>query len=303
MDLTDQIEAYIEVKGYSPNTRNSHRSILRDFNIWQMHRPSMTMSDKANEYGRFLRENCFRKPKTVDKQLGVVRRFCDWLRETGRVDAFRLDEQLIGRPEMQSVPEPPIGTDEVAKMLNVAAMRGGEIALRDSAMMLLAVTCGLTASEISSLNIGDINTFNSGDDMHYCGEVVEIPRLAGLMLRWYTRDRTDMYGSSPLFTAEPDESAERLTPKQVEARISSLLDVVGCSYEDAVPGDCQLRIAQSFKVLDESERRRAALSVQSMRYDIRKMPHGIIRDLRDRMFPSDHDRPKLMTDSTYRTIR
>lgn len=285
MDLTEQIESYLAVKDYSISTQRAQRSILNDFNTWQMHQPRIKMADKATGYQLFIRDNCFRKPKTIEKQIGVVRRFCSWLEETGRVDAFKLDEQLLGRPEMKTVPSPSIGPEEVVQILyTMSNCNNIQIALRDSAMLVLAVVCGLTANEIASLKISAFGNLRNGKDLYYCNTLIELPRVVSVLLTWYTRDRRAVYGNEPLFLLEDGNDSKGLSASMVKERISELLSIVGCTYEEAVPGDCQLRIAQYFKILDESERRIAATSIQKLAFEDSKMPHGYLSNLREKYF-------------------
>lgn len=278
MDLTDQIEAYLKAKDYSPKTVGPQRSVLGDFNTFQMHLPAATMAEKASRYGQFVRERQFLKPRTAERNMGVVRRFCKWLEETGRVDAFRLDEQMLGRPEMRKVPAPPVGEDEIVRMMHVAATNG-EAGVRDAAMTLLAVTCGLTASEISALDVCDVEGFGSGGELHYCGAIMRIPRITSRVVGWYVRDRRHFYGTEALFTEDGTDDGARCTAKFVKERIASMLAVVGCSYDDAVPGDCQYRIAQHFALLDEQGRRAAALAVQSEAYREVTLPRPLVESM------------------------
>lgn len=302
MNLEDQIGEYLRIKNYSPNTFKSHRSILLDFNRWQMHYPAVKMAEKADRYDQFLRENCFRKPKTADKQIGVVRRFCRWLADTGRVAAFRLDEQLLGRPEMRSVPAAPVGPDEVARMLHVAAAGGEDVALRDACMMLLAVTCGLTAAEISSLGAGSVFGTASGGELWYCGDLVEMPAITSAMLKWYVRGRRSCRGTDPLFTTTNGDDGDRLDPAYVRERVSALLATVGCEYEDAVPGDCQLRIAQHFRGLGEEERRVAAATVQTLSFKGSKMPVGLLAAMRGRFVERERGVPTVSVEGLSVTV-
>ena len=291
MDLTDQIESYLSARELSPSTVGPKRSILSDFNTFQMHAPAATMGEKESRYAQFVRERQFLKPKTADRNIAEVRRFCRWLRETGRVDAFRLDEQMLGRPEMAKVPEPAVGCDEIVRFMHVAAACGRE-GVRDAAMALLAVACGLTASEIASLDVGCVEGFGTTGEMRYCGEYVRLPRVTSRVLGWYVRDRRPSWGVEPLFTEDGTDDGARVSASFVRERVSSLLSAAGCSYEDAVPGDCQLRIAQHFKSLDEQGRRIAAMTVQSAAYRDLELPKPLVESMLEGVLARKGARPR-----------
>lgn len=293
MDLSDQIDAYLEAKEYKASTARWKRSMLDDFNRWQRHFPSLKLSGKVDGYSQYARENCFRKPKTADKQISTVKSFCDWLRETGRVEAFRLDEQFVGRPELRHVPKPPMGVPEIKRMLNIASLDPSEAVLRDCVMTLLSVVCGFSPAEIAGMRSYDVVNYTRGDEIRYCGVILELPRIVSVPFTWYLRDRADRYGDTPVFRKAGNcgEEAAGLTPRQVKARVKSMLATVNVSFEDAVPGDCQLRIAQHHSLLDAEGKRAAAAMMQTLSFKQNDAGYAYLQELRPKLDRNLHPFP------------
>lgn len=155
------IEAFLHFlqveKGFSSHTVSSYRCDLRQFKDY-------LKSIKVNSWEELSRDNLLsyiyflqkkkRAPATVARQVATIKSFCRFLQEEGMMSnnpAATLDTPRVGRrlPRVLSL-------GEVDDLLNCPPL-GGEIGLRDRAMLELLYATGLRVSELLSLNVGDVN--------------------------------------------------------------------------------------------------------------------------------------------------
>jgi len=154
--------AYLEFeRGLSRNTLEAYRSDLLQYGRFLAARGTTALDAEGSDIGDFLEElaaggeeRAPASPATLHRKAACLRSFYRHLRREGRLDndptaavsgprrGRRLPEVLT-RGEVAALLEQPRGTDPAA--------------LRDRALLEVMYACGLRASEVIGLEVGDVD--------------------------------------------------------------------------------------------------------------------------------------------------
>ncbi len=173
-----------------------------------------------DEHLRAFSAACYRRglsPRTIQRRLSAVRTFCRYL----------LREKHIGKNPVHSVSAPKgpkrlpenLDADRMARLLDIAG--DDPIVARDRAILELLYSSGLRLSELTGLDIGDIDLADA--TVHVTGKgnkdrIVPVGRYARKALTAWQLERGDMAapGETALFVSK---RGTRLSPRSVQARV------------------------------------------------------------------------------------
>lgn len=279
MDMTDDINEYLESKNLSAGTTRTQRSILLSFNKWAAVKSFRALSSAASAYGDYLKKRDGLKPKTIEKHIGVINGFCDWMMSSRDYSGFKLDEHFMGNPSFIEVPEPPVDKNDMQRMCKIA-IDEGPYGVKCATMALFVLTCGLRASEIASLTGLDVATdLSQPMYVRRCGFCIPLSKIAADMY-WCYRIDAKVPVIWPLFPTSSNPSIPMRT-SEVKRCINWILARIGHTYNEVSNDDSQLTIAQHFKHLSNDAKQAVAAYVQSMHYLTTPMPQTVYNTVMD----------------------
>ena len=148
-----------------------------------------------------------RNPGGCHAAYRAIRALCLWWEDETDGD-YRAPIHKVKPPKKNKQPLPGIPLDSVQQMVK-ACKTNSQLAPRDTAVLLTLLDTGCRASELISLNIGDvdiitgaINILHGKGDKH---RVVYIGKRTRLELRRYLKTRQELSQRSPLFTTDDNE--------------------------------------------------------------------------------------------------
>lgn len=150
--------AYLEFeRGLSRNTLEAYRSDLLQFGRFLAEHGLTALEATGRDLSEFLTALATRagaSPATIHRKTACLRSFYRHLRREGLLDGDPTADvvsprrrqklpQVLSRAEVQRLLEQPRGTDPAA--------------LRDRAILEVMYACGLRASEVTALEVGDVD--------------------------------------------------------------------------------------------------------------------------------------------------
>lgn len=188
-----------------------------------------------------------KKATTAHNYLAAVRAFFRWAKAGGLYPDITEGMPL---PRFERIPARKALTGAQLKEVLLGIDRGTVKGLRDYAILLLMLTTGLSALEISNANVGDIGRSGRGDVLYLRDdggnrqEDVRVPPQVMEALTAYLEAREDVNGAeSPLFIGVSPRNRGKnghMTPGSVSRVVKEALRKAG--FDDA------LLTAQSLKV-------------------------------------------------------
>ena len=201
-------------------TCKNYRRDLNALADWCDRQGIASWTDLDDEHMRAWSAARFRQglsPRSIQRQLSAARTFF----------RFLLREKLVTRNPVQSVSAPKAGkrlpenldADRMARLLDIPG--DGPLVMRDRAILELLYSSGLRLSELTGLNLGDVDladgtvsvTGKGGKD-----RIVPVGRYAKDALQKWLCERGSL--------ADADETAifvsqrgTRLSPRSVQARV------------------------------------------------------------------------------------
>jgi len=175
-----------------------------------------------------------KKPTTVSLYIAAIRQFFKWL---DAENVYKNVAQHVKSPKIdQAHRRDYLNAEQIKAVLN-NNKRQTEADLRDYAIMLLMVTCGLRRIEVCRADVEDIRTVGSGTRLYIQGkgkadkaDFVKIPPPTESAIREYlTRRGTAIRSSAiPLFTSISRNSAgQRLSTRFVSEIVKRRLQMAG----------------------------------------------------------------------------
>jgi integrase/recombinase XerD len=165
--LAHQAIAYLEnlaVRNYTPNTIEGRRDALKFFLLWAGERdltdPAAITKPILESHQRHLwrwrKQNG--KPLGISTQrsrLGTLKDFFSWLAKQNLIAANPASELELPRPEKR-LPKEPLGLHQVEAVIAVPDIRD-PLGVRDRAMLELFYSAGIRRSELTQLDLHDLN--------------------------------------------------------------------------------------------------------------------------------------------------
>jgi integrase/recombinase XerC len=139
------------------------------------------------------------KKSSVGRKLAAIRSFFRYLLRCGVVS--KNPAELIATPKKENRLPFHLDIDQVTTLVEAPAA-DHKYALRDRAILEMLYSCGLRVSELTGLNIGELDM--SGEMVRVMGKggkerIVPVGSRAITAIREYLADRTELAGCGPLF--------------------------------------------------------------------------------------------------------
>jgi site-specific recombinase XerD len=163
---------------------------------------------------------------TIDKYLGLVRRFYGYLEDMGVYENIAADIHSIKR--YKGYRKKYLERDDVIKLLN-SIDRSTLVGLRDYAMINLMVRCGLRRCEVNRLNVCDLhgdylNIIRKG---HYEKEKIGINDAVFEPIHTYLLRLGNFNDDSPLFASlSRNTHRARLTETAISILVKSRIEKI-----------------------------------------------------------------------------
>lgn len=238
-DLAAQIAAFLEFlttqRNASPHTLAAYRNDLHGFAVY-VGRERGAHADASRIDHLLLR--CYlaelstgvKRPEeqskgyrksTLGRKLAAIRSFFNWLQRTGQVAAN--PTELLATPKREQRLPFHLNIDQTTALLESRSERqpSSELAARDQAILELLYSSGLRVSELTGLNIGDLE--RSGGMVRVTGKggkerIVPVGAKALEAVNAYLAERGQPSEGAPLFL---NSRGDRINRRSV-ARIVSL---------------------------------------------------------------------------------
>jgi integrase/recombinase XerC len=224
--LGSHIRAFIEYLRYnrnvSENTSRAYESDLGQFltasaAARQQPRPSLTAADFSSDHVRLYLGTLFREGAsraTAARKLAAVRTFARWLRREGLIDGD--PSALSGTPSREQKIPVHLSVDEMARLLETPDC-STPLGRRDQAMLELFYASGLRLSELTGLDLDDVNL--NARMVRVLGKgrkqrLVPMTQTAADAIRRYLKDRETMVRAAP----KPEERRRAQHPVFVNYR-------------------------------------------------------------------------------------
>jgi len=221
---------WIAAANVSDSSIEIYASATKKFLLWLANNkiPKPTKEDIL-DYKKYLEET--KKPTTVRLYLAATRQFFKWL-----------DAENVYKDVTVHVKSPNVDpskhkreylTSNQVKTVLKNITRQTETEIRDYAILLLMVTCGLRRSEVCQVDAGDLQTVENGTRLYIRNRVktdktdfVNIPPPIVAAIREYlaVRDKRLRYTPTPLFTSSSRNSnGQRLSPRFISEIVKTWL--------------------------------------------------------------------------------
>lgn len=262
---------YIDTLTVSRSTRSSYRSILTAFLKWCREHRYYTLGTAVRYYEADLLRTGQVGEGTAKSYAYTVRSFVKWLSDSKKADLYNTFGTAASLCALPS-PSLKIEDSDIAFICRAAEVRG-EAGLRDRALLLLAVTCGLSPFQLSRLMPDDVTFGDEGIwirllDEDGSGDVeVEGTQAAREALRDYLVSRGSVRQGLPLVAVTTSVSSRcAMCPDDVRRRLANMLRFLGYEYCDVFHGDLERTIATYFPRLDDAGKRQVACLATRLYY-------------------------------------
>lgn len=160
MDHLEQFHYYLStIKNYSLNTVTSYMKDLADFdNFLTTEELAENAIDVRRErigryYLSYLEDNGYSK-KSIARKISSLRTFYNYM-----VDIKEVDVNIFENIETPKIPKrlPKVISDAEVKVLFDAIDKSTDLGFRNYLILDLLFSCGLRASELTAIEIGDLN--------------------------------------------------------------------------------------------------------------------------------------------------
>lgn len=233
--LPQHIRRFIEYLRFNRNasehTARAYESDLGQFvtavaTSQQRRRPSLTPSDFSPDNVRLYLGVLFRdgaSRATAARKLAAVRAFSRWMRREGLLEED--PSALAATPKREQKIPLHLSVEEMAKLLDTPD-RTGPLGRRDQAILELFYASGLRLSELTGLDIDDVNL--NARMVRVLGKgrkqrLVPMTQTATEAIRTYLKDRDLMLRGGLLPSSADEElpratrSPQRIPPKRTRA--------------------------------------------------------------------------------------
>jgi integrase/recombinase XerC len=233
--LTRHYEGFVaSLKGDTPETRGTYTRALREFLRWFPHEPHFRFRVKdVRRYKLHLTSRRRLSAVSVSTYLTALRRFCAYL-----VDRKILDDnpaRYVRGNSRPSTHSRDFLREQEVQLLLAGSPLFDERGVRDRAMVLLMLQCGLSEIELVRADVRDV----AGDDQQRWmmvqgkgrkqkDERVILPVEARVSLEDYLRMRGRTEPGHPLFASAGNRTrGQRMTTRGIRDRINMSLVAAG----------------------------------------------------------------------------
>lgn len=228
-------EKFLSYVDASPKTIETYTRNLRQF--WKYIQDNNISQPTREDILAYRDEIKTRlKPSTVQNYITVVRVFFEWL-EQERIYpnvAKKIKGAKIGRDHKKDY----FTKSQVKTIIN-GIDKDSEVGLRNYAIFMLMVSCGLRTIEVSRANIEDLRARGGKEVLYIQGKgheekeaFVNIPAPVEKAIRTYLKARGKVKDSEPLFCSTSNNSAGgRLTTRSISGIVKESMKNAGFDNE------------------------------------------------------------------------
>jgi Site-specific recombinase XerD len=216
----------------SENTKRTYKVGIKAFLKW-LSQKGINLPQKSDVilWKKEMREEG-KSSATINSYLLGIRRFFDYLEE---MQIYKNIAQKVKVEKIGKYHKRDYLTVAQSKMLLASIDRTTIAGLRDYAMMLLMLTCGLRDSEVVGTNVEDLRTsgeavllFIKGKGHSEKDDFVIVSDLAEIAIRSYLKEREKYEESDPLFIGHGNRnSKDSLTTKSLSRMVKKHLRAIG----------------------------------------------------------------------------
>lgn len=249
-ELAHRIQEFLEYceveKQHSPLTITNYARYLGRFCAWAseqgMTTPQAVTIDTVRQYRLWLNRQTDQTGKplkrtTQNYYVIALRAFAKYLekRDIETVPAAKIE---LGKAEKRTVEF--LSHEEVTRLREAAGDTDTFSSLRDRAMLELLYSTGLRVSELTNLNVDQVNTERGEFMVRGKGDKPRVVFLSPTAAEWLGRYLQKRQAMKPLFTrsAQPKEDPDgedlRLTPRSVQRMIKKYVVKAGI-VKDVTP--------------------------------------------------------------------
>ena len=222
------LQDFMEYLDVLPKTKESYKGAIIQFYEWlevnQIQRP--TRADIL-QYRDDLKQN--HKNTTVLAYIVALRRYFKWLNQIQLYP--NIADDIKGAKVSKNFKKDYLTSDQVKHVLsNLEASESDITAMRNKAMILLMVTCGLRTIEVSRANIEDLQRRGNRTVLYVQGkgkedksDFINVPFEVDIEINKYLIYR-DASESGPLFISHSNNSiGQRLTTRSIRGIVKEAL--------------------------------------------------------------------------------
>jgi integrase/recombinase XerD len=220
----------------SIETRGTYERALREFSRWQVDSGmSFSGTEDVLRYRKYLEKKKKLSSASVATYLTALRRLCDHMVRCKVLPVNPADGVSCSQSTRAHTHD-QLNEREIETLL--AAIDGGdERGIRDLALLLLMVVCGLTPVELIRADIGDVVLDGRRATLAVQRKgkkkkdtIIELPTNVRRAIREYLGYRSHAKRQEPLFESSGNRTrGERMTPRGLRSRISHYLTKAGFS--------------------------------------------------------------------------
>ncbi len=236
--LLDKFSRHLQVeRNVSEHTRNAYMRDLTEFKAFL--EETFSAADRAvlekidkialRRYLALLHKK--NRRSTIARKLAALRTFFRFLVREGVLAAN--PGELVATPRQEKYLPTTLTVDEAYNLLE--SMQGGDrLSLRDRAILEILYSCGLRISELTGLNVSEVDVEQALVRVLGKGgkeRIVPVGRHALKALSDYLEERGHPADGEPLFL---NRFGKRLTPRSVQRNLKKHLLLAGL-LKDATP--------------------------------------------------------------------
>lgn len=272
MGINDKIDEYVGSLNLSKRTAASYKSVLRSFTRWAREHKYYTIGSAARFYEADLKRSGKISESSIKTYTRLVRAFNKWYSDSKNVDLYSMAENVDSPAKHRRNPPLKADAGDIKYICNVAR-NGGESGLRGRAMLLLAITCSLTPSQIASIKPEDACLSEDGGSVRVpCPDgmtaEVQLTRSARDALVEYLLERGGVPDGLPLVAVTTTKANRKAMPAEdVRKCIAKVLDYLAYDYCDVFNGDCERLVASYISCLDDAGRQELASHAARLYFD------------------------------------
>ncbi len=269
MSAVEKVDAYLNSFKIAKRTRSSYRSLIQSFAAYLDDHPRCVPSDAVSA---FLKERKLKNPNIKRGTLAcyerTLRAFCRWLSEPAVAERFDFRAALEGGT-CCFLPEPRVRDDDLRHFLRYGAKRVGKTAQRDSALLALTLTCGLSLEEIASVRCDDllIDEDSMWLNVPQLGEApIFLPGIAAAAVGECLSAKDGTSEGEPLVVVAVSGKTSAMKPADMKRAVGRSLAAMGYDPGRVFHGDSQMTVAGMMKKLSLEDQRKLAAYATRLYY-------------------------------------
>ena len=229
---SELFEMFLNYLDVSDKTVETYKRALRQFFLF-LHQRGISQPVREDILNfRDELKNTGHSPATIQTYITVVKLFFRWTSQEKLYPniADHIKGAKIGREHKKDY----LTADQVREVLSSVEQNTLQ-GMRDYAILVLMLTCGLRTIEVSRANIGDLRVLGDNTVLYIQGkgregksEYVKVPKRVEKAIRAYLMMRGYTHDTDPLFVSTSNNSkGARLTTRSISGIVKQALKNAG----------------------------------------------------------------------------